>query len=74
LLPAPFPIIVFGAAIIGFVAGLMGLAEFEVGAGHAADKGNTPAPPSRARWPFWPFGGRASKASPGQMIGRELLR
>src|SRR5215468_4456524 len=35
----PFPIIVFGAAIIGFVAGLMGLAEFEVNAGHAADKG-----------------------------------
>jgi len=35
----PFPIIVFGAAIIGFVAGLMGLAEFEASAGHAADKG-----------------------------------
>jgi chromate transporter len=35
----PFPIIVFGAAIIGFVAGLMGLAEFEVSAGHGADKG-----------------------------------
>src|SRR5947209_7177750 len=35
----PFPIIVFGAAIIGFVAGLMGLAEFEANAGHAADKG-----------------------------------
>src|SRR5262249_53690060 len=35
----PFPIIVFGAAIIGFVAGMMGLAEFEAGAGHAADKG-----------------------------------
>src|SRR6516225_1881946 len=34
----PFPIIVFGAAIIGFVAGLMGLAEFEANAGHAADK------------------------------------
>src|SRR5262249_43714763 len=35
----PFPIIVFGAAIIGFVAGLMGLAEFEANAGHAANKG-----------------------------------
>src|SRR5262245_13120305 len=35
----PFPIIVFGAAIIGFVAGLMGLAEFEVSAGDGADKG-----------------------------------
>ena len=35
----PFPIIVFSAAIIGFVAGLMGLAEFEANAGHAADKG-----------------------------------
>jgi chromate transporter len=35
----PFPIIVFGAAIIGFVAGMMGLAEFEVSAGHGADKG-----------------------------------
>ena len=35
----PSPILVFGAAIIGFVAGLMGLAEFEANAGHAADKG-----------------------------------
>ena len=35
----PYPIIVFSAAIIGFVAGLMGLAEFEANAGHAADKG-----------------------------------
>src|SRR5215831_4314410 len=35
----PFPIIVFGAAIIGFVAGLMGLAEFEASAGHRTDKG-----------------------------------
>src|SRR5215468_9562922 len=35
----PFPIIVFGAAIIGFVAGVMRLAEFEVSAGHGADKG-----------------------------------
>src|SRR5207244_5100972 len=31
--------IVFGAASIGFVAGTMGLAEFEVSAGHGADKG-----------------------------------
>jgi chromate transporter len=37
-LNVPFPIIVFGAAIIGFVAGLMGLAEFEANAGHAANK------------------------------------
>jgi chromate transporter len=38
----PFPIIVFGAAIIGFVAGLLGLAEFQTNAGHApaASKGN----------------------------------
>src|SRR5215469_1628233 len=34
-----FPVIVFGAAIIGFVAGMMDLAEFEVSAGHGADKG-----------------------------------
>src|SRR5262249_19829986 len=34
----PFPIIVFGAAIIGFVASLTGLAEFEANAGHAAGK------------------------------------
>ena len=38
-LNVPFPIIVFGAAIIGFVAGMMGLAEFEVSAGHGPDKG-----------------------------------
>src|SRR5262249_14382721 len=34
----PFPIIVFGAAIIGFVAGLMGLAGFQAIAWPAAGK------------------------------------
>jgi chromate transporter len=35
----PFPIIVFGAAIIGFAAGLMGLAEFQTSAGHSPAAG-----------------------------------
>ena len=35
----PFPVIVFGAAIIGFVAGSMGLAEFQANAGHGAPAG-----------------------------------
>jgi chromate transporter len=30
----PFPVIVFGAAGIGFIAGLMGLAEFQTNPGH----------------------------------------
>jgi len=34
----PFPIIVFGAAIIGFAAALMGFAGFEANSGHAAAK------------------------------------
>jgi chromate transporter len=34
----PFPIIVFGAGIIGFVAASMGFAGFEANAGHAAGK------------------------------------
>ena len=36
----PFPIIVFGAAIVGFVAGSMGLAEFQTNAGHRPAAGN----------------------------------
>ena len=35
----PFPIIVFGAAIIGFAAASMGFAGFETNSGHAAAKG-----------------------------------
>jgi chromate transporter len=35
----PFPIIVFGAAIIGFVAASMGLAGFRINAGHGAAAG-----------------------------------
>src|SRR6516165_5374088 len=35
----PFPIIVFGAAIIGFAAASMGFAGFERNSGHAAAKG-----------------------------------
>ena len=35
----PFPIIVFGAAIIGFAAGSMGLAEFQTNAGHGPAAG-----------------------------------
>jgi chromate transporter len=35
----PFPAIVFGAACIGFVAGSMGLAQFQTNAGHGAAAG-----------------------------------
>ena len=37
-LSVPFPIIVFGAGIIGFAAASMGFAGFEANAGHAAGK------------------------------------
>jgi chromate transporter len=32
----PFPIIVFGAALIGFIGGMAGVAAFQVGGGHAS--------------------------------------
>jgi chromate transporter len=40
----PFPIIIFGAALIGFIGGRMGLAAFQGGNGHGSDKakGNVP--------------------------------
>jgi chromate transporter len=43
-LNVPFPAIVFGAALIGFLGGRAGLPQFEVGGGHgpAKDKGAVP--------------------------------
>jgi chromate transporter len=35
----PFPVIVFGAGLIGFVGGRAGLKQFEVGGGHGAKAG-----------------------------------
>ena len=37
-LDIPFPIIVFGAALIGFVGGSMGIAAFQAGGGHGPAK------------------------------------
>jgi chromate transporter len=37
-LDVPFPIIVFGAALIGFIGGTMGLAAFQGGGGHGPSK------------------------------------
>jgi chromate transporter len=37
-LDIPFPIIVFGAALIGFVGGTMGVAAFQGGSGHGPSK------------------------------------
>src|SRR5262249_46217310 len=37
-LDVPFPIIVFGAALIGFIAGSMWLAVFQGGCGHGPEK------------------------------------
>jgi chromate transporter len=37
----PFPAIVFGAALIGYVGGRLGRPEFEVGGGHASKHGKT---------------------------------
>jgi chromate transporter len=45
-LDIPFPIIVFGAAIIGFVAGSMGLSEFQSNAGHGPAAGDKDKPPA----------------------------
>ena len=39
----PFPLIVFGAACIGFVAGSMGLVQFQTSAGHAPAAGKNKA-------------------------------
>src|SRR6266498_1073147 len=36
----PFPLIVFGAALIGFLGDLAGITAFRVGGGHAAGKGD----------------------------------
>ena len=38
-LDVPFPVIVFGAALIGFIGGSMGLAVFQGGGGHGPAKG-----------------------------------
>jgi chromate transporter len=40
----PFPIIVFSAALIGFVGGTMGVAAFQGGGGHGSSKGEGAAP------------------------------
>ena len=39
----PFPVIVFGAALIGFIGGRMGATAFDVNGGHGAGKGGTAA-------------------------------
>jgi chromate transporter len=41
-LDVPFPVIVFGAACIGFVGGMLGLAAFGNGGGHGASGKGTP--------------------------------
>ncbi len=41
-LDIPFPVIVFGAACIGFVGGMLGLAAFGNGGGHGASGKGTP--------------------------------
>ena len=43
-LDIPFPIIVFGAALIGFVGGTMGVAAFQGGGGHGPSKGKGAEP------------------------------
>jgi chromate transporter len=42
----PFPAIVFGAGLIGFLGGRAGLPQFEVGGGHGPAKGKEAAPDS----------------------------
>src|SRR5262245_16973149 len=37
-LGVPFPIIIFGAALIGFIGGMMGIGVFEGGGGHGPNK------------------------------------
>ena len=41
-LSIPFPIIIFGAALIGFVGTRYGIAAFQVGGGHGAGKQDSP--------------------------------
>jgi chromate transporter len=58
---APFPAIVLGAGVIGYLGGRIAPAEFAVGSGHGATSGahapaviddDTPTPPhARFRWP-----------------------
>jgi chromate transporter len=43
-LGVPFPVIVFGAALIGFVGGGMGLAAFQGGSGHGSGKATDSVP------------------------------
>jgi chromate transporter len=43
-LNVPFPMIVFGAGLIGFLGGRAGLPQFKVGGGHAPAKGKGPSP------------------------------
>ena len=43
-LSVPFPVIIFGAALIGFVGGRMGLAAFQGGNGHGSDKARDTVP------------------------------
>ena len=39
----PFPVIVFGAGLIGYLGGRAGMREFEVGGGHGSGGGKAPA-------------------------------
>jgi chromate transporter len=43
-LSVPFPVIIFGAALIGFTGGTMGLAAFQGGNGHGSGSGVRSAP------------------------------
>jgi chromate transporter len=43
-LGVPFPVIVFGAALIGFIGGMMGLAAFQGGNGHGSGKATGSVP------------------------------
>ena len=43
-LAVPFPVIIFGAALIGFIGGRMGLAAFQGGNGHGSGKTHGSAP------------------------------
>src|SRR5262245_38646032 len=70
-LSIPFPIIILGAAVIGFVGARSGLAMFQIGGGHGSSKQDgavdsllgeelppTPNRPLRARCPHRPSGWR----------------
>jgi len=43
-LNVPFPIIIFGAGLIGFIAGMLEVAAFQGGAGHEQNKANDKVP------------------------------